>query len=155
MILYHVSDRIDRVERKEFIPKVPSSTASSGEDKTIKRICFAPSITKCIEAIGLDTDMQEYITVYKLNTDDIGDDNLIRPNTLKFMGLVYDAMETQEHWVLCPVTLEPEYYQIIDASWAIAGDGKHKELTELNMVKVDYSAINNPFGGAIAAMFGE
>ncbi len=154
MKLYHVSDRIDRQSEKQFIPRIPDTIAFNGEDRTHPRICFAPDVIKCLEAIGLDTNTQEYITVYELDTDSIDSKFIVTPNQLKADGLVYDACETQEYWVLCSVTLKPRYYQIISANWCLSTDGTHKELSELNIQEVDYSTLDNPFSGAIAAMFG-
>lgn len=156
MILYHVSDRIDREVEKKFIPKVPDSVAGHDENTTIPRICFAPSVVKCIEAIGLNTDMQEYITVYQLDTSTIDEDSyLVGPDKLTHDGLVYDASENKEYWVLCPVTLKPMYYKILDAEWELPDATMHKKLVSFNMEAVAYESINNPFSGAIAAMFGQ
>lgn len=155
MVLYHVSDRIDRVPEKTFIPRVPASVAAQDEDRTTPRICFGPSIVKCLEAIGLNTEMQEYITVYQLDTSAIDNSYLVTPDKLLADNLVYDAVETYEYWVLCPVTLKPEYYKIIDAVWDIRSGAICNKITKLDIEKVSYESINNPFSGAIAAMFGE
>lgn len=155
MILYHVSDRIDRVSEKEFTPRVPNSVGCCGEDKTIPRICFSTSIEKCITAIGLDTDMQEYITVYTLDTSDIDESaQILKPNILASSKLVYDAVETDEHWILCPVKLKPKYYRILEAVWDIPNGCKSKSIVYLSIESVDYRTINNPFSGAISAMMG-
>lgn len=36
---------------KNFIPRVPNSTGE-GEDKNTARICLAPSVEKCVQAVG-------------------------------------------------------------------------------------------------------
>lgn len=65
-ILYHVSDRIDAPGVKCFIPRIPESIARGEDDKT-PRVCFADSIENCIKAIGINLNIQQYITVYRLN----------------------------------------------------------------------------------------
>ena len=154
MILYHVSDRIDRVEEKTFTPKIPDSVPANGEDTVTPRICFAPNIRKCVEAIGLATDMQEYITVYQLDTDTIDAKYIVPPDVLQSKGLVFDAARNCEYWVLCPVVLNPKYFKITDAVWELESDGVSQKLAVFDIEEVEYSTINNPIAPALAAMLG-
>lgn len=142
--LYHVSGRIDGPVAKLFIPRVPASTAC-GEDERTPRICFADSIENCIKSIGLDLDIQQYITVYMLDTTALQPENLVTPRELIAKELVPDVADTNEHWVLSPCTLVPVFYEILDYEWS------HTEwkLTSLVLKQVDYAQIaGKPFAGA-------
>ena len=99
MKLYHVTFDINESETKIFRPRVPAS-AGVGEDKRIPRICLAPSIEKCIQAIPSDNrNLQKgsKIRIYEVHISE-KDKHLIKPEVLFLEGLVPDALETQEHW---------------------------------------------------------
>lgn len=122
--LYHVSGRIDGPNAKLFVPRVPASTAC-GEDERTPRICFADSIENCIKSIGLDLDIQQYVTVYALNTAALQPENLVTPRELIAKGLVF--------------------YEILDYEWSHT----EWELTRLVLKQVDYAQIaGKPFAGA-------
>lgn len=101
MKLYHVTFDLEEPEIKVFRPRVPDS-AGEGEDTYIPRICLAPSIEKCIQALPSGSRRMskgEKIRIYEVNIN-IDDSNLISPDILFFKGYVPDALETEEYWYL-------------------------------------------------------
>lgn len=132
MTLYHVSTRLEPPMPKDFVPKVPES-AMSIEDRTTPRICFAPTVKQCLEAIGLNTEEQEYITVYQLDTGKVDPSHVLDPLQVYEKHNVIDALDTCEHWVTCPLRLFPMYARINKAQWKDADGYGMKKLTSLKL----------------------
>lgn len=84
-----------------------------GEDSITPRICFAPSIALCLQAILGVPEYGTLITVYKFCIEDT-DPSLVPPMELFITNKVPDALENQEYWYLKPVTLEASYDVIIE-----------------------------------------
>ena len=108
--MFHVSS-IDLGKVIEMIPKIPHSR-SEGEESTIPRVCFAPTIKQCLMGIdGIDETgllkrlknkkyqlwMHNY-TVYQCNTPEL----LIPAGSAR----VPDFHRTCEHWSLVPIMVE-------------------------------------------------
>lgn len=107
-MLYHVS--FNEVENNLFYPRMPQKRAPY-EDKIIKRICFSPSIEKCIEAMpdggkalqnlyltSRDFHIPPILHVYSLDETCIPAVNLV-PST-EVTRYVQDAEYSQETWVV-------------------------------------------------------
>ena len=143
-ILYHVSDRIDSPGVKCFVPRIPVSIAF-GEDDRTPRVCFTDSIGNCIKAISVDLNVQEYITVYRLDARIILRKNLVLPEEIMAGNLVPDVKDTNEHWVLQPCIMSPEFYRITDFEWS----QREWQLNHLTLEPVKHTDIAGiPFAGA-------
>lgn len=105
ILLWHVSFDIERPLVRTYVPMVPKNPMP-GEDITIPRICFAPSIEDCFNAMvsdrmerGLETG-RFLAFPFRVAKDD---PFLKTPEDIGDM--VPDAYWTKEHWYLKPVTL--------------------------------------------------
>lgn len=94
MILYHL-ELANGKPKKKFHPSIPLNRME-GEDKTIKRICVAPSIEECLQSVswGRINYIPKYIPVivYVFDTEDY-----IPSKDLK--KYVPDAIVTNEYWI--------------------------------------------------------
>ena len=116
MILYHISYDAWQPLCKTFIPRIPES-AIDVEDKTIPRICFAPSIEKAISAVGCRFESDDELYVYELDTNQIPWTKLMTPEELQEKQLVPDVQDTDEYWVLMPVELCAIKYKVKTITW--------------------------------------
>lgn len=114
ILLWHVSFDIDRPPIRTYTPLIPKYTMP-GEDITIPRICFAPSIEDCLNAMAADRvergleDGRFLAFPFRVAKDD---PFLKTPDNIDDM--VPDAYWTKEHWYLKPVTLSGCLMQIDD-----------------------------------------
>ena len=114
ILLWQVSFDIDRPLMRTYIPLIPKSPML-GEDTTIPRICFAPSIEDCLNAMVADRVEQGLRDGFLLAFPfwvSKNDPNLKTPEAIGDM--VPDAYWTKEHWYLKPVTLSGRLMQIDD-----------------------------------------
>lgn len=108
MKLYHVST--DLKFKEYFLPRIPSSRAQN-EDHTIPRICFATSIEGCLMSMpdGGTRFEETYINqkglfrVYELDLDKVNLTNFKTSEELWKAGLVDDADDCGEYWIMSPV----------------------------------------------------
>ena len=99
MKLYHVTFDLSEPDKKMFYPRVPKS-AGLGEDKSLKRICLAPTVEECFQALPSDKRhlaVGEKFRLYSIDLDD-NDPNLIYPDEIFKKGYVPDALENHEYW---------------------------------------------------------
>lgn len=99
-----------------LIPHIPF-TAADDEDKHTERVCFADSVSHCIEAIGsCSRDLYAGCMIVVRSVDEswLDKSKLIACDVLYSEGLVPDAMETHECWYLDEVEVKREVYQIHD-----------------------------------------
>lgn len=99
MKLYHVTFDLNEPDKKLFYPRVPK-TAGTGEDKSLKRICLAPTIEECMQALPSDKRKLrngEKFRIYEVEIDD-NDPNLVYPEEIFNKGYVPDALENHEFW---------------------------------------------------------
>ena len=114
ILLWHVSFDIERPPIRTYIPLVPKNPMP-GEDITIPRICFAPSIEDCLNAMVADRvergleDGRFLAFSFRVAKDD---PFLKTPEDIGDM--VPDAYWTQEHWYLKPVTVAGYLMQVDD-----------------------------------------
>ena len=99
--LYHVSEskKITRLN-----PRVPKNerTEIGVENSTTKRICLAPSIEQCLQAINVEKGKEYCVYVPKKN--------LMYYNIYKCSDKeVPDSNITDEYWCLGPMEVEPLY----------------------------------------------
>ncbi len=97
--LYFVSEKPKLHTLK---PRIPESIIQDIENDTIKRVCFAPSIEQCLQAINAEKGKEYtvyvpvknlmYYEVYKCNTVEVPYSNL-----------------TDEYWVLNDIEVQPLY----------------------------------------------
>ncbi len=114
MKFYHVSFSNENAGIKIFIPRIPES-AGDGEDKNIARICLAPSVEKCIQAIEAGSQVLKTgteFTVYEAEIS-LASKKPIRPDELNLKGLVPDSMENEEYWYLSSLTMWAKRYKIL------------------------------------------
>lgn len=114
MILYNVTfDLTDtRTELKPYIPK----TTGPGEDNHIPRVCLTNSVEHCFQAMSSAHYSPERGSEFLLRTIQVPWSNpkLIKPEALKEKGLVPDALENHEYWLLQPMEFEVKHCRIID-----------------------------------------
>lgn len=93
---------------KEFYLKIPENPMV-GEDTTIKRVCVSTSLSGCFTAVPWQDDLEHLadnelpVRVYEFDIDfnEFKKRGAIyTPEFLYKNGLVDDALETQEHWIL-------------------------------------------------------
>lgn len=99
--LYHVSEN---KKITKLTPRVPKNerTETGLENDTTKRICFAPSIEQCLQAINVEKGKEYCVYVPKKN--------LMYYNIYKCSDQeVPDASLTDEYWCLNPIDVEPLY----------------------------------------------
>lgn len=109
-ILYHVS--VERIAGNRLWQRIPKDRAE-GEDKTMKRICFAKTLEGCITAMPngvkvarnlslceLHMGLPAILHIYSIKRSDIPDENIKDSNYLLENNLVPDADETGEVWVV-------------------------------------------------------
>jgi ribosomal protein S18 acetylase RimI-like enzyme len=95
--LYFISQ--EELNGKILSPRIPDNyfTKNNYEDNTIKRVCFAPSIDKCL--MGLSQNLKgEELYVYEPD----GEYEIYKPDK----NLVPDSSITGELWILKPVKLK-------------------------------------------------
>lgn len=93
---------------EEFYTKIPENPML-GEDTTTKRVCVSTSLSGCLTAVPWQDDL-EYLSSnelpvrvyeFEINFNDFKKRGTIyTPDFLYKFGLVDDALETQEHWIL-------------------------------------------------------
>lgn len=103
--LYFLSTK--NMDDERLQPRIPNSALidNGSEDSTTKRICFCPSIDKCLMALSRNIAGQEFY-VHVLDLSMI--DKSYYKNLLHYpeKDEVPDAIVTREVWVLKPVTVE-------------------------------------------------
>ena len=103
--LYFVSERKDF---EKLSPRIPKNdlTMNDFENNNIPRVCFAPSIQQCLQAISYSieaSDTKEYY-VY------VPKDNLFKHKIYKCVPKdVPDANLTDEYWCLDAIKIQPLY----------------------------------------------
>lgn len=114
ILLWHVSFDISRPPIRTYTPLIPKNPMI-GEDITIPRICFAPSIEDCLNSMvsdrveqGLEDGLLLAFPFWVSKDDPY----LKTPESIGDM--VPDAYWTKEHWYLKPVTLFGCLMQIDD-----------------------------------------
>lgn len=115
MKLYHLSFDLDQPKVKTFTPRIPPG-ALEDEDRSIPRVCLSRDVLGCVNALSAfertdidknwDEDARNYKAIlYSIDTDEIHPSALIDSFALYERGLVADALITQEHWCLTPITM--------------------------------------------------
>lgn len=120
MKLYHLS--LDLVDK--FKPKIPSTT-SHNENKTINRVCLAPTIEDCLSALGwggstvIENDIlygilnkfnkTKPIVVYEFEINK----DLLTPQELASLSYLDDALITNEYWYVGKNELKPKNIKFI------------------------------------------
>lgn len=134
--LYHVDLLRSEEEIKEFTPKIPENRLN-GENGTIKRICVANTIGGCLGSAPWggrrfeELAGKQVFRVYKFNTKDIEEGNLITDKELYQTGFVKDAEIYGEHWIVnqnikpCEV-----FYIVIEDYWE-----ESRDLIDYNVLK--------------------
>jgi hypothetical protein len=130
MFLYHVSfdDWFGENElaegTKTFFPRVPR-TCANDEDQETPRICLAPSVELCVQAMASGSrDLRKgaKIAVYSVEIDD-NDPYLRHPREI--VDKVPDAIENREHWYLAPIVMSAQisvvedFVAFNDFAWSI------------------------------------
>ena len=150
--LYHLS--FSKVKNNLFVPRVPEIRLE-GEDCNVLRICFSETIEGCISAMpngvgsikGLVILNEEDISccgvyLYELDLSKIKKDNIITPKELMEKGLVPDALQTGEYWIINQKVKckNPKLIKISDITTLITDFGdKQLELVK----RIDYSFFND------------
>ncbi len=154
MVLYHVTFELDEPLEKTFRPRVPSWLLNYdntyGENDSIPRICFAPSVKLALQAINCCDELAKGrpFIVYEFFVDE-NDENLIHPQELYEKGYVIDALENKEYWYLDSVTLGgkvcmiDDFYAYEDYAWSVIKNTQILWIANNLMVKADeqYSPI--------------
>lgn len=103
MKLYNITFNLNDT-RSILIPSIPE-TAGEGENKTIKRVCFTDSVKNSIQALAhcnREVTKGVKFIVREIEVHD-KESGVIGPKVLKNKGLVPDALENNEYWILKPV----------------------------------------------------
>jgi ribosomal protein S18 acetylase RimI-like enzyme len=135
--LYFVSQ--EELNGKVLAPRIPDNyfTKNNYEDNTIKRVCFAPSIDKCLMGLSQNLKGKEF---YVYEPD--GEYEVYKPDK----NLVPDSLITGELWILKPVKLKRvNRIKVIDDAGEDGipfyyGDNK-AELYKWNYEIIDESAV--------------
>jgi len=97
--LYFVSEKSNL---NKLNPRIPQSIVEDVENNNIKRVCFAPSIVQCLQAINAEKSKEYYVYVPKKN--------LINYKIWKCQTKdVPYADLTDEYWCLDSIEVEPLY----------------------------------------------
>lgn len=126
MKLYHLSFDLDQPKVKTFIPRIPPG-ALEDEDRSIPRVCLSRDVLGCVNALSAfertdidknwDEDAKNYKAIlYSIDTDEIHPSALIDSFALYERGLVADALITQEHWCLTPITMQGTPVRLFQSS---------------------------------------
>lgn len=110
MLVYHVTHDLSGGRIKRFVPRIPES-AGGTEDTVTPRICVSTSIIGCFSGLGY---IDEFVTsrpfmVYEAN---VPESWLLTPDVLLSEHNVIDAMCTQEHWCMRPITMIGNMYRV-------------------------------------------
>ena len=115
-----------------FVPRVPRNILEH-EDKSINRLCSAPSVDDCLTGIGISNIGRNFLlellskdkdhvdsdkalfpfTVIRFSVDQQSPDVLSPANILKY---VPDASLTNEHWITVPIVPES-----VSQRWLVGG----------------------------------
>jgi hypothetical protein len=123
--LYHVSTLLED-KPTHFIPRVPSSRMN-GEDEVKPRICFSSDVKEALKSMPDSYDgiynkyyrqeeegLPALFSLFEVDTQDVGVENLIDPTTLTNEKLVPDAVKHQEYWVTKELVLTPANFILIE-----------------------------------------
>ena len=89
------------MDNKELTPRIPDNyfTKNNYEDNTTKRVCFAPSVNKCLMALSMRFEGQELYVHIPIEGQQL---NIVRPSVKQ----VPDLKITGEIWVTNPVKIK-------------------------------------------------
>ncbi len=124
--LYHVSDN---PHIKTLSPRIPKSEdINKGlENGTIKRVCFAPSIEQCLQAICAEKGKEYIVYVPKRN---LMYSQIYKCNTQDAPG----AYITDEYWCLTPIEVEP-LYKVKVGNTVETNSGKYEDLLNYKVLE--------------------
>lgn len=110
MILYRIEPAYCNYSM-DFVPVVPHRLMR-GENNTTKRICVAKSIKDCIYAspYSLHGDGVPYFSVFRVFEFDIDKNDEAFLDTFEIEDDVPDAYESNECWIVRPITASRMYY---------------------------------------------
>lgn len=141
LLLWHTSFDIEPPFTRTFVPRIPQNTLP-GENANIPRICFAPSIEDCLNAMG-----ERFIEDGKPGTPFLAfpffvqrTDPALR-TAQKIARWVPDAEWTNEHWYLRPLTLKGRLMRVNDFSdytFYDAGE-QHRSLIYKMLIEQHFS----------------
>lgn len=117
MILYNITFRED--DTTTLVPMIPY-TAAEYEDKSTKRVCFADTVTHCIEAVAPDSRDLHIGSIFRIrsvNTDHLDKDSILTPEELFKTSKVPDALQNQEYWYLKEVNITLHKVRVVDFSY--------------------------------------
>jgi adenylate kinase family enzyme len=97
--LYCISQ--EDLDGQTLEPRVPDNffTKNGYEDGETPRVCFTPSVDKCLMAISQKC---EGIEFYVFSPEEVSDENIYKPTIEE----VPDSEITDETWITCPVKLK-------------------------------------------------
>ena len=97
--MYFISS--SSMDNKVLTPRVPDNyfTKNNYEDNTTKRVCFAPSVDKCLMAISMKLEGEELYVHTPIEGQQL---NIVHPSVKQ----VPDAKITGEIWVTNPVKIK-------------------------------------------------
>lgn len=97
--LYCISQ--EDLDGQTLEPRVPDNffTQNGYEDGETPRVCFTPSVDKCLMAISQKC---EGIEFYVFSPEEVPEENIYKPTTKE----VPDAEITDEIWITCPVKVK-------------------------------------------------
>ena len=110
VLVYHVSLNVMDDLVKRFVPRIPWAAADY-EDVETPRICVSPSVLGCFTGIGYDSAFEEGVPVIVYEAV-VPDSWLVKPEVLVDCFGVHDAMYTQEHWCMYPITMIGHRYKV-------------------------------------------
>jgi hypothetical protein len=120
-IYYHIS--LNLFHNGEFYPRIPYDRYSS-EDNAMKRVCVSDSVMGCFNAIPdeqlFTCDHHGYFKLFEIDTDALGicEKSIIKPLTLYEEKGVFDALLTNEHWILTDFVVPKEKQSICKLTWS-------------------------------------
>lgn len=128
MKLFHIST--DLTFKEYFIPRIPISR-SLNENDTIPRICFSTSIEGCLTSMpdggikfkDLYKKQSGCFRLYEIDLDELSTDSYKTAKELWKSGLVEDADDCGEYWILSPIHFKRDASSIIHIdSWEESED---------------------------------
>lgn len=150
MLLYNVTfDQNDL--RTVLTPSIPE-TAADDEDITIARVCLTDSIEHCLQAIAPERrniKKGEIITIRSVASDNLNNQFLVDPITLREKMLVPDALENNEYWYLAKINFKCARYEIIDfdvdydLAWTCIRIEDCKNIIKKYLQKFSVGSFNN------------
>lgn len=148
MKLYNITTDLNDTE-KQLVPKVPF-TASKYENKAIKRICLAPSVELCLQAMSFTTRPRYRGDLFLLRVVNVNRKDIITPRRLYDGGYVMDALDNKEYWSVYPIRCKVylcrmEHLEVeFGTNWGCVDINEYKRIVRKYLPNLNTNRIVHP-----------